>query len=99
VADNFRSAIARVYKIGDSKGIKHRKLAMLWLFQVFALTAGLYGCQVWATSSLTLLPQKSPPHMSFTSRLPEKPGFLIRLLKAFVNFVNFEKTPGCQERY
>ena len=24
---------------------------MLWLFQVFALKAGLYGCQVWATSS------------------------------------------------
>jgi hypothetical protein len=53
MADNFRSAIARVYRIGDSKGIKHRKHAMLWLFQVFALTAGLYGCQVWATSSLT----------------------------------------------
>jgi hypothetical protein len=41
MADNFRSAIARVYRIGDSKGI------------TFALTAGLYGCQVWATSSLT----------------------------------------------
>jgi len=26
---------------------------MLWLFQVYALTAGLYGCQVWATFSLT----------------------------------------------
>ena len=53
MADNFRSAIARVYRIGDRKGIKHRKHAMLWLFQVFALTAGLYGRQVWATSSLT----------------------------------------------
>ena len=95
MADNFKSAIARVYRTGDNKGVKKKS----WLFQVFALTAGLYGCQVWATSSLTLLPQKSPPHMSFTSRLPEKPGFLIRLLKAFVNFVNFEKTPGCQERY
>ena len=38
---------------GSSKGITHRKHAMLWLFQVFALTAGLYGCQVWATFSLT----------------------------------------------
>ena len=63
--DNFRSAIARVYRTGDSEGIKHRKHALLWLFQVFALTAGLYGCQVWATSSLTYDPQKSPPHMSF----------------------------------
>jgi len=35
MADNFRSAIARVYKIVDSN-IKHRKHAMLWLFQVFA---------------------------------------------------------------
>jgi hypothetical protein len=40
MADNFRSAIARVHRIGDNKGIKQRKQAMLWLFQVFALTAG-----------------------------------------------------------
>ena len=29
MADNFRSAIARVFRIGDSKGIKQRKHAML----------------------------------------------------------------------
>jgi len=51
MADNFRSAMARVYRIGDSKGIKQRKHAMLWFFQVFALTAGLYDCQEWANSS------------------------------------------------
>jgi hypothetical protein len=70
MADNFRSAIARVYKIGDSKGIKHRKHAMLWLFQVLALTAGLYGCQVWATSSLTYDFSKTTPthvlHLGFS---------------------------------
>jgi len=33
--------------------IAGEKNAKLWLFQVFALTAGLYGCQVWATTSLT----------------------------------------------
>ena len=33
--------------------IAGEKNAKLWLFQVFALTAGLYGCQVRATSSLT----------------------------------------------
>jgi len=49
MAENLRLAIARVYRTGSSKGITHRKHAMLWLFQVFALTAGLYGCQVWAT--------------------------------------------------
>jgi len=73
MADNFRSAIARVYRIGDSKGIKHRKHAMLWLFQVFALTAGLYGCQVWATSSLTYDSSKITPthvlHLGFLKRL------------------------------
>jgi hypothetical protein len=53
MADNLRLATARVYRTGSSKGITHRKHAMLWLFQVFALTAGLYGCQVWATFSLT----------------------------------------------
>jgi hypothetical protein len=36
MAENFRSAIARVYRIGDTKGIKHRKQAKLWLFQAFA---------------------------------------------------------------
>jgi hypothetical protein len=33
----------------------------LWLFQVFALTAGLYGCQAWATSSLTYASSKTTP--------------------------------------
>ena len=36
MADNFRSAIASVYRIGDSKGI-NKIMALLWLFQVFAL--------------------------------------------------------------
>jgi hypothetical protein len=42
MAENLRLTIARVYRTGSSKGITHRKHAMLWLFQVFALTAGLY---------------------------------------------------------
>ena len=66
MADNFRSAIARVYRIGDSKG-------MLWLFQVFALTAGLYGCQVWPTFSLTNDSSKITSthilHLGFLKRL------------------------------
>ena len=74
LADTFRGAIARVFRTGDSKGIKHRKHAMLWLFQVFALTAGLYGCQIWATSCLTFNSSKlSPAHVLHV-------GFLKRLL-------------------
>ena len=73
MAGNCRSAIAKVYRISDNKGIKHRKHAMLWLFQVFALTAGLYGSQVWATSSLTYDSSKITPthvlHLGFLKRL------------------------------
>jgi hypothetical protein len=73
MADKIWSAIARVYRIGDSKGIKQRKQAMLWFFQVFALTAGLYGCQVWATSPLTYDTSKITPthvlHLGFLKRL------------------------------
>ena len=65
MTDASRGAIARVFRTGDSKGIKHRKHAMLWLFQVFALTASLYGCQVWATSSQPTIPQKLLLHTSF----------------------------------
>jgi len=40
---------------------------MLWLFQVFALTAGLYGCQTWATSMLSLhASSTSQPHIHHT---------------------------------
>jgi len=58
-ADYIKFAIARVYKTGDSKGIKQRR--MLEVFQVLALAAGLYGCQVWATSSLTYDSSKATP--------------------------------------
>ena len=52
----------------------HRKHAMLWLFQVFALTAGLYGCQVWVTSSLTYDSSKiTPTHVLHL-------GFLVKRL-------------------
>ena len=48
-------------------------ICMLWLFQVFALTAGLCGCQVWATSSLTYDSSKITPthvlHLGFLKRL------------------------------
>jgi len=48
---NFAGAIAGVWRICSELGIKNRKHAMLWIFQVFALSAGLYGCQVRATKT------------------------------------------------
>jgi hypothetical protein len=71
MADNFNSAIARVYRICDSKG-NDQKTCLLWLFQVFALTAGLYGYQVWAIFSLTY---ENQPLSRPSSWHPEKtPG-------------------------
>jgi hypothetical protein len=83
MAENFRSAVARVYRNGDSKGIIQRKHAMLWLFQVFALKVGLHGCQVWAISSLTYDSSKITSthvlHLGFLKRrLGVKKGTLIR---------------------
>jgi len=40
MARNFAGAIARVWRICSGLGIKNRKHAMLWIFQVFALSAG-----------------------------------------------------------
>ncbi len=54
MARNFAGALARVWSIFSELGMKNRKHAMLWIFKVFALSAGLYGCQVWATNALTL---------------------------------------------
>jgi hypothetical protein len=42
---------------------------MLWLFQIFALTAGLYGCQVWATFSLTVTTRAHVLHLGFLKKL------------------------------
>jgi len=46
MARNFAGAIARVWRICSELGVKNRKHAMPWTFLVFALSAGLYGCQV-----------------------------------------------------
>jgi len=53
MARNFPGAIARVWRICSELSIKNRKHAMLWIFQVFALSASLYGYQLWATKTLT----------------------------------------------
>jgi len=53
MACNFAGAIARVWRICSELASKIRKHAMLWIFQAFALLAGLYACQFWATSTLT----------------------------------------------
>jgi len=56
MARNFASPIAKAWSICSELGVKNRKHAMLWIFQAFALSAGLYGCQIWATNTLTFKP-------------------------------------------
>jgi len=53
MASTFMGTIQRVRKAGSQLHIWNRKHAMLWLFQTFALSAGLYGCQIWATPYLS----------------------------------------------
>ena len=70
MARTFIGAIARVRKAGTELGIWNRKHAMLWFFQVFALTAGLYGCQIWATALLSYMTSsKTTSHIYHTSFL------------------------------
>jgi uncharacterized Tic20 family protein len=55
-----------VYRTGDSESIKHREYAMLWIFR--SLLWQLVGTVVKHGPLLLwhMIPQKSPPHMSFT---------------------------------
>ncbi len=63
MARNFAGAIARVWRICSELGIKNRKHAMLWVFQVFALSAVLCGCQVWATNThVQIICNNQSPH-------------------------------------
>jgi hypothetical protein len=53
MASTFMGTIQRVRKAGSELHIWNRKHTMLWLFQTFALSAGLYGCQIWAAPYLS----------------------------------------------
>lgn len=45
-------AMAKVRKLVKRERLTDNPFATLWLFQVIALPASLYGCQVWGTSFL-----------------------------------------------
>ena len=51
----FTAAIKRVGEIGSKFCVRDCPHAMLWLFQSYALSAGLYGSQVWCTPLLLRL--------------------------------------------
>jgi len=55
MADNFRSAIARVYRTGDSKGIKRRGFSRSFLWQLVCTAVKHGPLLLWH-----MIPQKSP---------------------------------------
>jgi len=74
------AGIKRVNDLGEEYCVKDRPHAMLWLFQSFALSAGMYGSQIWSTTHLKHLTKKTPHsnddltdihrrHISFVKRV------------------------------
>ena len=52
MAAPFLASVARVWNDGHTNYVRWRPHAMLQLFQTFAHSAGMYGCQVWGTPFL-----------------------------------------------
>ena len=73
----FHAGLKHAADIGADFCVEDNPHAMLWLFQSFALSAGLYGSQVWCTPLLTSLFQGKCTTDLHTRHL----GFLKRLLK------------------
>ena len=48
----FARAMARVRTLIKQEGLAECTCSYVWLFQVLALSASLYGCQVWSTPLL-----------------------------------------------
>ena len=72
-AKSFRAAIRRVKELGLENKVVDRPHIMLWLFKTYAISAGMYGSQVWSTHYLH--PNKTfqnilqVKHMNFLKRL------------------------------
>jgi hypothetical protein len=79
LAANALSGAAReVFRLGKEHGVlKSSAWAMVRLFKVLAMPAGMYGCQIWGTRFLNLgLPYDSDVqrrHLSFWRRLLSVP--------------------------
>lgn len=53
------AVIKRVLDIADEYCVRDRPHDMVWLFQSFALSAGMYGAQIWSTKHLARLMQNN----------------------------------------
>jgi len=72
-AKSFGAAMRRVKELGLENRVTDRPHVMLWLCKTYAISAGMYGSQVWSTHYL--LPNKTfqnilqVKHMNFLKRL------------------------------
>lgn len=48
----YMAAMRRIYDFVHTHTLQHRPHALLWLYQVYAVPAGMYGSQVWGTRYL-----------------------------------------------
>lgn len=48
----FQAALRRIKEFAADKGLADRPHAMFWLFKAYAISAGMYASQVWATPFL-----------------------------------------------
>ena len=51
-AGPLTGSIRSVQDMGKELGLTGRPHAMVWLFQAYAFSVGVYGCQVWSTHYL-----------------------------------------------
>ena len=69
----FMAGIRRVGEYGEEFSVKGRPHVMLQLFQTFAISGAMYGCQVWGTHFLNLENRDkcalSAKHAGFCKRL------------------------------
>ena len=74
----FTAGIKRVGEMADNFCVQDRPHAMMWLFQSFALSAGLYGSQVWCTPHLLKVLRDEKSVIDINLR---HTGFLRRVLQ------------------
>ena len=81
------AGIKRVGAMAEEFCVKDRPHAMLWLFQSFALSAGMYGAQIWSTKHLARLLEDQGAttvmHMRHTSFVKR----VLRVKRTVNNFV------------
>jgi hypothetical protein len=73
----FMAGVKRVTEMAEQQCVQDRPHAVLWLFQSFALSAGMYGCQIWSPGHVSEIMQRPSSSTAIHSR---HAGFIKRVL-------------------